>query len=386
MPSSSIVIINSNFVIEMSGILHILFGLIMGVVFLKMSGNTREKRGWTLGLFFVFVINNYIGPDFRGFVKRVLAIPLQSETLFLFSEAIHSYVGWILWALLWAPLWYGVLLLMEKERAKHLLPAEEAIPDKQNLSYFHVFLAVLIGGIFHLFIDTIGHVEDVGGIYEFLGQIGLVTPFGPDVILCYVIPAAAILGGLMLWHTRSKKLPKIGLRITLKSYFLSHQTLKIGVLVGIALGNAFLLYGAMAAGNLVTVVIDTFPWNGMPYEVIAFDLANVLIATKDFIAGSGTWYTVIIICAFIVIFVIAYSRRFTIKVRGRQIHAEYVIITIVIIAIITGYLLQPVLGNISNHEADFGAFVFLWAFLGFPLVAAALVRKKSEETRSEKLD
>ncbi len=366
----------------MSGILHILFGLIVGLAFLKMSGNARDKKGWTLGLFFVFVINNYIGPDFRGFVKRVLAIPLQSETLFLFSEAIHSYVGWILWALLWAPLWYGVLLLMEKERAKHRPPTEVATHGKPDVAYFHVFLAVLIGGIFHLFVDTIGHVEDVDGTYEFLGQIELVTPFSYDVIICYVIPAAAIVGGIMLWQSRSKKSPKFSLRTTLKAYFLSHQTLKIGVLVGIALGNAFLLYGAMAAGGLVTVVTDTFPWNGMPYTVIDFDLTNALAATKDFLGESGTWYTAIVICAFIVLFVIAYSWRFTIKVREHPIRAEYVIIASAVIAIIVGYLLQPVIGNISNHEADFGAFVFLWAFLGFPLVTATMMRKNPEENRS----
>ncbi len=367
----------------MSGILHILFGLIVGLAFLKMSGNARDKKGWTLGLFFVFVVNNYVGPDFRGFVKRAIAIPLHSETLYLFSEAIHSYVGWILWALLWAPLFYGALMVMEKVRSKHSPPEKEADRDHHTVPYLQVFLVVLIGGIFHLFVDTIGHVDDVGGTYEFLGQIGLVTPFGLDVILCYIIPAVAIFGGILVWQARSKKTPKIGLRTTLKTYFLSHQTLKIGVLVGIALGNALLLYGVMAAGNLVTVVIDTFPWNSVPYEVIAFDLTNALIATKDFLVGSGTWYTVVIICAFIVFFVVVHSRGFIVKLRGRQIQAEHIIITIVIIAIITGYLLQPVLGNISNHEADFGAFVFLWAFLGFPLVAATNVRKTPEEKLPE---
>ncbi len=370
----------------MSGILHILFGLIVGVVFIKMSGNTREKRGWTLGLFFVFVINNYIGPDFRGFVKRVFAIPLQSETLYLFSEAIHSYVGWILWALLWAPLWYGVLMLMERERAKHRPPTGEAIPDRQDVSYFHVFLAVLIGGICHLFVDLVGHVEDMGGTYELLGQIELVTPLGVDVLLCYLVVAVGILGGVILWRTRSKISPRIGVRASLKTYYLSQHTLYIGVLVGIALGNVLLLYGGMAAGGIVTVVTETFPWNGVPYQVIAFDLANALQATQDFIAGSGTWYTVVIICSFIVLFIVAYSRGLIVRFRGRRVQTEYVIIACAIIAIITGYLLQPVIGNISNHEADFGGFVFLWAFLGFPLVTATMVKKTPEKSRSGKLD
>ncbi len=368
----------------MSGILHILFGLIVGIVFLKMSGKPNKKNGWNLGLFFVFVVNNYIGPDFRGFVKRVLAMPLQSETLYLFSEAIHSYVGWIFWALLWAPLWYGILILMEKERARHRPPMKEPIPDTRTVSYYHVFLAVLIGGIFHLFVDTIGHVEDVGGTYEFPGQIELLTPFGADVILCYVVLTGAILGGILIWQSRSKQSPKIGLKSTLKTYFLSHHALKIGVLVGIALSNAFLLYIVMAAGNLVTIVTDLFPWNDVPYTVIAFDLTNILAATKDYLAGTGTWYTVIIIGAFIVLFIIAYSRGLTIKFRGRQIQAIHIIIASAVIAIITGYLLQPVIGNISNKEADFGAFAFLWAFIGFPLVTATMVRRAPENVHPEK--
>ncbi len=314
--------------------------------------------------------------------------PLAGQTPFEFlywaAAAIHSYLGYILFAPVWAALWYGVFAWISRRLAKKVMLRGEVATNPVYLqSFADVFLVVLLGGFCHFFIDCIGHIKNVAP-YSLRGHFVLLFEQEGVVALVYGIIVAIIVVGVLIHNLRKIKPMRQQFAQKLKEIFRSKQFLKVLAFFGIALLNTLFLYIVqLPQGPLETNFVNDVPY---PYTEIFFNLSLALQSTRDFAGGEATWYLIICVICLIVLFFIAHLKMKKVTLFGHTFRAELLIFVGFLIAMLVGYLLQPIIGNISGDERDLGSLVFIWSTLGTVLLGAAFVHAKIyEETRTPDL-
>lgn len=123
---------------------HIIFALGLSVFLNKFSnGKFTSKHA------LIFIVNNLFGPDLAG-----LFVPYDSQA-YMF---LHGY-GWFLMALPLVIIWdIAVNRSSWDSEAKGLKKIKIFDPDKERImSIAQVYFLIAAGGIFHLFVDIIGH-------------------------------------------------------------------------------------------------------------------------------------------------------------------------------------------------------------------------------------
>lgn len=133
------------FLSVMPAIAHILFALLLSIFLIKFTeGKFKPKHA------LIFAVNNYFGPDMFGW------LPWYGEGSNLYYF-IHGY-GWVIVALLVAIPWFIVnrfQLTLEKGK-----PIAINLRDKNDtdvIPYLQVYCLIAAGGLFHQFLDIIGH-------------------------------------------------------------------------------------------------------------------------------------------------------------------------------------------------------------------------------------
>lgn len=120
---------------------HVIFALGLSVFLNKFTeGKFTPKHA------LVFIVNNIFGPDLAG-----LFVPYDSQA-YMF---LHGY-GWFLMSLALLPIWdiaVNRATLNIKERKFKLFDSDK----ERIMSILQVYFLIAAGGIFHLFIDIIGH-------------------------------------------------------------------------------------------------------------------------------------------------------------------------------------------------------------------------------------
>ncbi len=358
----------------MSGGLHLFFGALFGLALWHFSTGKDGKKRWSFALVLLFMLNNYIGPDIEA-VFEPLAELAQNEIFYLAISAIHSYLGYILFAPLWAALWYAIFAWIGRKQVKKFSARGEATMEPVYLhSYSDVFLVVLIGGFSHHFVDLLGHVKDVEGTPYVRGRFGLLFFEWGVPAAVFGIIAAIIVGSVILHYIRVVKPTRQQFGQKFLEILCSRQSLKVLVFFVIGLLNTWFLYLVMAQ-PLQTGTVN-FPGSEYLYTVVYFNLAFALRATSVFASGTAAWYLVICAIGLVVGFLIAYSKRKKVTLFGHSFRVELLVFIGFLVAMLVGYLLQPVIGNISNAEADFGLLVFLWSTVGTILLGAAAVHAR----------
>nr|MDO8111500.1 hypothetical protein [Candidatus Sigynarchaeota archaeon] len=247
-----------------------------------------------------------------------------------------------------------------------------------------VYIAVLVGGMGHHFVDALSHYADpVSGKYYPRGRFALITPQDPSLILVYVIFAAFIAALFIVNGIRKKSINKT-MFARLPSLLRSKQFLLAVVFTGIALVNCGAMYLVMASKNVV--VTDTADFNGQEYVRIFFYLGNALFATHIYDSGEFVVYSAICILVFVIVFMFAYVKRVKISIRRIAVRLDVLAIIGFVLSIVIGYLLQPVFGNISGEERDFGAFIFLWSTIGTLLAGAASIKAMPSNVGAIRVD
>ncbi|MEX2681797.1 MAG: hypothetical protein Q6373_009355 [Candidatus Sigynarchaeota archaeon] len=348
----------------MSGIFHAFFGLTIGLLIWKLSEGKNGEKRFSLSLIFVFAINNYIGPDLGGIFKDI-GEALNSPPLVALGNAIHSYTGFLLFALPYAIGWHLILLGIDRTRIQAVKKVGNPNLEPVNhVSYPKVLLMVISGGIMHHFVDCIGHVlkNPVSGVYYPIGRFILIPDLSPDFWLAYTITIAipAIAAALYLFIGIKQR------RYTLKekiSAILTKEIAWAAIFVGIVVLNVGLMYGLMAWGNLVKITDGN----------VSFYLGNLLRAARMF-DGSATWWIAVTTAPTLVLFFLCHAKAWRFRIRGFTIRADLFVIICYLAALLVGYMLQPFIGNISGTEADAGALVFTWSTIGSTLVAFFLAR------------
>jgi len=363
----------------MPGVLHALFGLGLGLFFWKFSGKDDGKKRWSFGLVLIFALNNYFGPDLRGFLKRIAA-PLKSDILYIFAGSIHTFLWWPLFAIFYAGLWFVVLSSIEKARAQQIQErlTSETI-EYSKYSYADVYIAVLTGGFCHLFIDLIGHPGETDGEYYVNGSIPLFTFIKSEIIIGFVFLLILSLVIIVLYGVMILKLDAKELLIKIKDGLSSKNAIKVYCFLGVALLNVLIIYTLIASTGNFVIESKTLSWNDNGYSDLFYDLGTMFYATKDYDAGSATWYLAIWLAGFFIIAIIGYAKDIRISIQGKEIRLELLAAVSFFIAIISGYLLQPLIGNISGGENDFGVLIFIWSTLGITLVGALIINPKMVE-------
>ncbi|MGV9197496.1 MAG: hypothetical protein ACOC44_10265 [Promethearchaeia archaeon] len=120
---------------------HVIFALGFSVFLNKVTdGKFTPKHA------LIFVVNNLFGPDLAG-----LFVPYDSQ-LYLF---LHGY-GWFFMALLLVIPW-DILVNRTSWDAERKRPIFFDSEKERIMNMSQVFFLIAAGGIFHLFIDIIGH-------------------------------------------------------------------------------------------------------------------------------------------------------------------------------------------------------------------------------------
>ncbi len=370
----------------MPGGFHLFFGDLLGLILWHFSTGKDGKKRWSLGLLFLFMINNHFGPD-SSVVWEFLADLTHSEVFYMAANAVHSYLGFIFFAPIYAALWYAVLSGIGRFQVKKTIARGELTTNPVYLNcYADVFLVVLIGGISHHFIDTLGHAKLVYGTPYLRGRFVLMFQDEWIVATWWGIIAAIIIGCLLIYYVHVIHPTRPQFRQKIRDILWSKQCLKVLIFFGIALLNSLFLYLVMLPQGPLQTTTHEYPWNGDSYTVIYFNLAFGIISWGDLPSGEATGYLVTCVVCFVVLFLVLHVKMKQVTLFGHKIRAELLLFSGFLVAMLVGYLLQPIIGNISGSEADLGILTFIWCTLGTVLVAAAFVHAKIyEETRTPDL-
>lgn len=349
----------------MPGIFHAFFGCTIGLLVWKLSEGKNGEKRFGLPLMFVFAINNYIGPDLKA-IMDAIGEALGSPALLALGNAIHSYAGFLLFALPYAVGWYAILLGIERARARNLLKVGVTSNEfGLHASYPKVLLVVIAGGIMHHFVDAIGHAYRyaVGGWYYPQGRFVLIPQLSPDfwlsygILISFIAGVAALYLGLGMRRRRFTMVEKIHAAFT-------KETAWAAFFVGIILLNVLAMYGVMAAGNLVRI----------DEKGINFMLGNLLHVAATLFDSSATWWIAVTTAPVLVLFFLCHVKAWKARVGTTTIPAELLVILFYVASLLVGYGLQPVIGNISGTEADTGALIFTWSTVGSAMLAFVLAR------------
>ncbi|MBD3185275.1 hypothetical protein GF325_00490 [Candidatus Bathyarchaeota archaeon] len=352
----------------MPGIFHVVYGIMFAIPIYALS----KKKRYSIGLLVIFAINNYIGPDIGYAVIGTIGNKIGWQGLVEIGQGAHSYFGWVLFALVWAPIWYFMLQVMERGRLRHLGTTSQGDGNETVIrhDFADVYKMTLIGGISHHFVDLVTHLDhpydimNIDGIWNpgevtLRGTIDLYRPISIQGVVAYGVLLGVAIGFFLLYHA---------IRGNLKEKFLNSTLLKqtrdVLVFAGIGAFNFFLAWAVMAYAG------EAPPF--MSNQYMSFNLNVMLYASLMF--GKNPGYAWLITCSvsFLVLFFIFYPRRTRISLWGRKIRVDYLLIAGFFIALCVGYCLQPWIGNISGGEAEMGGFVHLWSMIGFPLATFAL--------------
>lgn len=345
----------------MPGILHLFFGSFLGLIVMKISEQYSGKKKWSISLLFIFIVNNYTGPDFGNVIKQI-AETFQSEVLYDFGLIIHSYFGYFLFTIISAPIWWLILKFLEKSRtlkSKH----DEQFTDPLH-SYAQVHMVVLAGGVFHFFMDLVGHRDAYMGEFFMRGRIPISPIFDIPMILTYLIVLIITYISVFFIYSNSIKrrdYKKVfdGINTALKSkeFYILIVFLIIGTI------NALLMYYIPASQGLITINIKTYDWIDKQYYVLYFNWADLMEVTWDYppiIGKSADWYTIIAIIILLTTFLPLHIRRSTIKIKTKKYRSDLMSIFLFMVIVFIGYILQPFIGNISREEFDLGALLGVW--------------------------
>nr|MDO8114770.1 DUF4184 family protein [Candidatus Sigynarchaeota archaeon] len=372
------------------GIFHAVFGTMIGLLLWKLTEGKDGAKRFSLCLIFIYVFNNYIGPDFAAILWGI-GSALQSDPVSMLGEAVHSYLGWVFWAVPWSIMWYGISLGFDRARSKASKASK--VPDLAGStgparldprhSWADVFLAVLAGGLSHHFIDAIGHYRRSGSNYYVRGQFVLFVGENDILIVAQIIlgiiVAVLALGWAIIKAKRQGKKPLSTLRDAL-----DRRNVKAIVMAAIAACNVIVMYTVMASVNLATVRDGTIDWSSTEFQYISFNLGALQFATSEYPSGEATWWLVMGAIVLIVVFSIAHAKKLVIRCKQRTFRVDFLAMILFLAIMVTGYLLQPVIGNISGDEADFGNLIFTWSTLGTVLLSLLQARDMARSpTRPE---
>jgi hypothetical protein len=312
-----------------------------------------------------------------GNIIGALGEAVHSESIFELGMSVHSYFGWIVWAVIYSFLWFPIVKFLDTKHVKNRQNKDNVIP---TMPLFHdrsdVYIAVLIGGFGHHFVDALSHYSDpAGGKYYPRGRFLLITPQDPGLIDIYVIFAVIIAGLFVARWIQQKKINKAN-RVRGLEKLRTWQVLKVFLFTGIAIFNCIAMYAVMASRNVVAT--DTVDLDGVEYTRIFFLLGNALFATHEYDSGSNVAYSAVCVLAFVIIFTVAYAKNVRIPILAKQVRLDLLTIIGFITSMVIGYILQPWYGNVSGDERDFGAFIFLWSTIGMLLVGALAIMRNGK--------
>jgi hypothetical protein len=359
----------------MPGIFHACFGLTVGLLVWKLSEGKNGEKRFSLPLIFVFAINNYIGPDFKAILERI-GEALGSPPLVALGEAVHSYTGFLLFALPYAVAWYAILLGIEQARARSLVKAGIAGSEPNlHASYPKVLLMVIAGGMMHHFVDSIGHstkgtITGSPGIYYPVGRFILIPNMIADFWLAYLVVIATIAIAAVLYLFVGWKRNRFTIKAKILTAF-TRETLTGAFIVGIVVLNVVLMYDLMAYGNLVV----------MDDGDVMFYLGNLLRAAAIMFDKSAIWWIAVTTAPTLVLFFLSHAKAWRFSVARHVIRADLFVVICYICSLLVGYALQPVIGNISGTERDAGALIYTWSTIGSTLLAFILARNKQMPNR-----
>jgi hypothetical protein len=359
----------------MPGVFHALFGLTIGLLIWKLSEGKNGEKRFGLPLIFVYALNNYIGPDI-GAIFKDIGEALGSAPVLELGNVIHSYAGFLLFALPYAVAWYAILLGIEQSRRKNLERANLAGSETDlHAPYPKVLIMVVAGGIMHHFVDSIGHSPSgthTPGRYYPSGRFILIPNLTTDFWLAYAVVVAIIAVAVMLYLIVGVKRNRFAIKAKILTAF-TRETTTGAVVVGIVVLNVFLMWGLMALGNLV--VVDT-------EDGVMFYLGNLLRAAEIIFDEQATWWIAATAAPTIFLFLLSHAKAWRLQVGKLVISVDLIVILSFISAIIVGYSLQGVIGNISGTERDTGALIYTWSTIGTMLLAFILARSNGTPCRA----
>jgi hypothetical protein len=359
----------------MAGIFHALFGCIIGLLAWKLTeGKNGGEKRYSLGLVFVFAINNYVGPDF-GAVLEEIGDALGSAPLIDLGSGIHSYLGFLFFAIPWAVMWYALLLGIEQSRIRNLAKAGLASEEPAlHASYPKVLVMVVAAGIAHHFEDSISHPSTFAvpppDISFPRGRFVLIPTMTPDFWVAYAVAIAAVAVPAVLYLLVGNRQRRFTVKQKVMTAF-TRETVWVAIFVGIVLLNVGLMYAIMAWGNLVETTGSG----------IMFYLGNALQAARMF-DGDAKWWIAAAAAPTIVLFFLCHAKAWRLRIAGRRIRADLFVVFCFVAAILAGYALQPVIGNISGTESDVAALVYAWSTIGSMLLGFILARSNGASCRA----
>ena len=147
----------------MPGFAHLFTGLLLSALFIKM---TENKFNYRHGI--IFSVNTMFGPDLFGFLPYVG----EGSQIYYF---FHGY-GWPIAALVIALPWMVInntKLTPNSEEKLRIQLSSRTEEDPYRLKYIQVFCLVAAGGIFHQFLDLIGHPPQI-----YHADVDSIVPWG----------------------------------------------------------------------------------------------------------------------------------------------------------------------------------------------------------------
>ena len=357
----------------MSGIFHFIFGVMFGVFAWKLT----NKR-WSFGLLIVFIVNAYLGPDQRRLWKMA-GFSMNSRELVLFGTALHTYLGWALFAVIWSPLWMAVINFIDKYRNKNGPILKHSYPD--------FFLAVFSGGLLHLWVDTFGNINTVEGINFTKGAVDLIV-WDAGIIPAYLGVGLFILILIIVHILFFKKIPEVNdgvsksakLKQSFTNFLSDKKNLYVVLFIGITILNTLLMIYILVYGGFNPYYEVTEKGYIEPFY--RYRQGDALFAST--FNGEGLWFSVIMIALLIIGLIYTYIKQIRVTLRKVQIRGEIIVILVFLLVMVIGYALQPYIGSLSEKEADAASWLFVWSLVIFPMLPFLIMEGKAIEKNNLK--
>jgi len=130
-----------------------------------------------------------------------------------------------------------------------------------------------------------------------------------------------------------------------------------GRLSGVIVLNVVMMYRLMEYNGLL--VLD--------HNGAMFSLGNLLQAATT-IEAEAEWWIAATAAPTIILFFFCHAKAWRLRIGGQSIRADLFVVLCFIASIVVGYMLQPLIGNISGAE-PISVLLFTWSTIGCALVA-----------------
>ena len=131
----------------MPTITHAFVGGAIALLLFSFTKHRNLDKSFNKEHVILFALNSFVGPDYPKFFSPFLGPDYRNTNTFyiLHDNLSHTIVGWIIWSIIFALIYYCIFRFATKARKTNTIP----------ISLLNTYLVILAAGMFHFALDML---------------------------------------------------------------------------------------------------------------------------------------------------------------------------------------------------------------------------------------